>query len=341
MRLSDFDYYLPPELIAQKPLEKRDSSRLLVLYRKEGKMEHSEFKDLPDILRARDLLVFNDTKVFPARLIGRKADTSSQVEVLLLRSSMSNLWRAMVRPGRRIRVGTKLLFGDGELVGDVVERYEDGTRLIDFKYEGDFEAVLNKLGEIPLPPYIKSPLEDEDRYQTVYATHRGSAAAPTAGLHFTEELLTKIEEKGIDRAFLTLHVGMGTFRPVRTEDITDHRMSTEYYEVGNEVAFKVNSTRSRGGRVIAVGTTTTRVLENLADEKGYIVPESGMTDLFIRPGYRFKVIDVLITNFHLPKSTLFILVCAFAGYDLARIAYEEAIKRQYRFYSFGDAMIIL
>lgn len=341
MRLEEFDYDLPPELIAQTPLDRRDESRLLVLERESGKMEHRVFHDLPAYLRPGDVLVLNDTRVLPARLIGRRKHTGGKVEVLLLRELGSDRWEVLVKPGRRCPEGEELVFGDGKLTGRVLNRTEEGGRIIAFSPGGPkFLETLNEIGKVPLPPYIRTELKDQERYQTVYARHLGSAAAPTAGLHFTPELLKAIEERGIAILYLTLHVGLGTFRPVREERIEDHRMHEEYYVVRPGVAEAVNAAKKEGRRVVAVGTTVVRTLES-AGKSGEVKAGAGWTDLFIYPGFEFRIVDALVTNFHLPKSTLLMLVSAFAGREKILRAYQEAIRERYRFFSFGDAMLII
>ena len=341
MRKEDFYFDLPEELIAQDPLEDRSSSRLLVLDKETGKVEHHVFREIIDYLQEGDCLVINDTKVIPARLIGSKIGTDAKIEVLLLKRKENDVWETLVKPGKKAKVGTRISFGDGLLVGEVVDIVEEGNRLIHFEYEGIFEEILDQLGEMPLPPYITHKLQDKNRYQTVYAKHEGSAAAPTAGLHFTPELLAAIEAKGIRIARVTLHVGLGTFRPVKVEDVTQHHMHSEYYQVTQEAADIINDTKKRGGRVIAVGTTSTRTLESVADEDGTMHAAGGWTEIFIYPGYKFKCIDALITNFHLPESTLLMLVSALAGKEHIMHAYETAVQERYRFFSFGDAMMIL
>ena len=341
MKTSDFYYDLPEELIAQDPLAERSSSKLMILDRASGQIEHKIFKDIMDELHPEDCLVINDTKVIPARLHGVKEDTGAHIEVLLLKRKSDSLWETLVRPGKKARPGARISFGDGLLVGEVLDVVEEGNRLIRFEYDGIFEEVLDQLGEMPLPPYITHKLQDKNRYQTVYAKHEGSAAAPTAGLHFTEELLQMIQEKGIRIARVTLHVGLGTFRPVKVEDVNDHHMHSEFYMVSQEAADIINETKRNGGRVISVGTTSTRTLESVADENGWIKETSGWTEIFIYPGYSFKVIDALITNFHLPESTLVMLVSALAGREHVLEAYEEAVRQRYRFFSFGDAMLII
>ena len=340
MKTSDFYYDLPEELIAQDPLAERSSSKLMVLDKASGQIEHKIFKDILDELHPEDCLVINDTKVIPARLHGAKEDTGAHVEVLLLKRKSDSVWETLVRPGKKARPGARISFGDGLLVGEVLDVVEEGNRLIRFEYEGIFEEVLDQLGEMPLPPYITHKLQDKNRYQTVYAKHEGSAAAPTAGLHFTEELLQKIQDKGIRIARVTLHVGLGTFRPVKVEDVNDHHMHSEFYMVSQEAADIINETKRNGGRVISVGTTSTRTLESVADENGWIKETSGWTEIFIYPGYKFKCIDALITNFHLPESTLLMLVSALADKEKILNAYETAVNERYRFFSFGDAMFI-
>ncbi len=339
--LSDYYYELPEELIAQDPLEKRDSSRLMVVDRKTGAVSHKHFHDIIDYLNPGDCLVINDTKVIPARLIGVKPDTGASVEVLLLKRHEEKLWEAIVRPGKKLRPGAKVSFGDGLLIGEIVEVLNEGNRLVRFEYEGIWEELLDKLGQMPLPPYITHKLKDKNRYQTVYAKHEGSAAAPTAGLHFTEELLKRIEEKGIRIARVTLHVGLGTFRPVKVDNILEHHMHSEYYMIDEEAAKIINETKASGGRVISVGTTSTRTLETAGQADGTIKASSGDTDIFIYPGYKFKIVDGLITNFHLPESTLLMLVSAFSDRERILKVYEEAVRERYRFFSFGDAMFIV
>lgn len=340
MKTSDFYYDLPQELIAQDPLKKRSDSRLMHLDRKTGQICHQHFTDILRWLHPGDCLVINDTKVIPARLFGRKEDTDAHIEILLLKRRDKDVWETLVKPGKKAKPGTKLIFGDGRLKGEVIDIVEEGNRLIHFTYEGIFEEILDSLGEMPLPPYITHKLEDKNRYQTVYAKHDGSAAAPTAGLHFTEELLEQVKVKGVSIAHVTLHVGLGTFRPVKVEDVTQHHMHSEFYVVEEEQARLINETKAAGGRIISVGTTSCRTLESAGDETGVVKAGSGWTDIFIYPGYRFKVIDGLITNFHLPESTLLMLVSALAGKDTIMKAYEEAVKERYRFFSFGDAMFI-
>lgn len=341
MKRQDFYYELPEELIAQDPLEDRSSSRLLVLDKESGAVSHHVFKDVIDYLNEGDCLVINDTKVLPARLIGAKVGTDAKIEVLLLKRKENNIWETLVKPGKKAKIGTKISFGDGLLMGEVVDIVEEGNRLIQFTYEGIFEEILDQLGQMPLPPYITHHLEDKNRYQTVYAEHTGSAAAPTAGLHFTPELLEKIEKKGVDIARVTLHVGLGTFRPVKVDEITDHHMHSEFFQIEEEAATKINRAKDTGKKVICVGTTSCRTVESAADETGHLKACSGWTEIFIYPGYQFKVLDSLITNFHLPESTLVMLVSALAGREHMLAAYEEAVKERYRFFSFGDAMMIL
>ncbi len=338
---SDFYFELPPELIAQEPLRDRSASRLLVLNKDTGETEHHVFRDILSYLNPGDALVLNDTKVIPARLLGHKADTGAAVEVLLLKRRDKDIWETLVKPGKKCRAGARLVFGEGLLSGEVLETVEEGNRLIRFSYDGIFEEVLDKLGEMPLPPYITHKLRDRERYQTVYARYEGSAAAPTAGLHFTEELLKKIEDKGVRIVYVTLHVGLGTFRPVKAENILEHHMHSEYYRVTEEAADTVNCVKAAGGRIFCVGTTSCRTLESAADESGKLRAGCGNTDIFIYPGYRFKVLDALITNFHLPESTLVMLVSALAGRERVLAAYREAVREKYRFFSFGDAMLIL
>jgi len=341
MKTSDFYYDLPQELIAQDPLEDRSSSRLMVLDKETGAVKHHVFRDILAYLNPGDCLVINNTKVIPARLYGSKVGTDAKIEVLLLKRRENNIWETLVKPGKKCRVGTKISFGEGLLTGEVVDVVEEGNRLIQFQYEGVFEEILDQLGQMPLPPYITHQLKDKNRYQTVYAKYDGSAAAPTAGLHFTPELLEKIREKGVQVAEVTLHVGLGTFRPVKVEDVTEHHMHSEFYVVEEEQAKLINDTKKAGGRVISVGTTSCRTLESASTEDGMVHPGSGWTDIFIYPGYQFKVIDALITNFHLPESTLLMLVSALAGKDHIMAAYQEAVKERYRFFSFGDAMFII
>ena len=338
MKVSDFTFDLPEELIAQDPLEDRSSSRLLTLDKNTGEIGHDVFHNIVNYLKPGDCLVLNNTKVIPARLIGAKEETGGKVEVLLLKRKQDNVWETLVKPGKKARPGARISFGDGKLVGEVIDVVDEGNRLVKFEYEGIFEEVLDELGQMPLPPYIHETLKDKDRYQTVYAKYEGSAAAPTAGLHFTDELLEQIQEKGIEIANVTLHVGIGTFRPVKEENIEDHDMHTEHYYIKKEDADKINKAKSNGNRVIAVGTTSCRVLESVADENGQVKEIEGDTNIFIYPGY--KCIDALITNFHLPESTLIMLVSAFSNREFIMKAYNEAVKEKYRFFSFGDAMFI-
>ena len=341
MKTSDFYFDLPKELIAQDPLEDRSSSRLLVLDRKTGAREHRIFRDIVEYLNPGDCLVINNTKVIPARLYGAKEGTQAKIEILLLKRREGDVWETLVKPGKKAKPGTKISFGDGLLMGEVLDVVDEGNRLIKFTYDGIFEEILDQLGQMPLPPYITHQLKDKNRYQTVYAKHDGSAAAPTAGLHFTPELLRQIEEKGVKIAHVTLHVGLGTFRPVKVEDVTQHHMHSEYFFIEGDQAKLINDTKAAGGRVIAVGTTSCRTLESAVGEDGKLKATSGWTDIFIYPGYQFKVIDALITNFHLPESTLLMLVSALAGKENIMNAYEEAVKERYRFFSFGDAMFIM
>ncbi len=340
LKKSDFYFDLPQELIAQDPLEDRSSSRLLVLDRKTGAVEHHTFKEIMNYVRSGDCLVLNNTKVIPARLMGVKEDTGAAIEVLLLKRRDNDVWETLVKPGKKARPGAKIVFGDGCLRAEVLD-VEEGNRLIRFDYEGIFEEVLDRLGEMPLPPYITHKLQDKNRYQTVYAKYEGSAAAPTAGLHFTEELLAQIEEMGVNIAYVTLHVGLGTFRPVKADNILEHHMHSEHYEVTPETAELINRTKESGGRVICVGTTSCRTVESAAEESGRVQPGCGDTEIFIYPGYRFKVLDCLITNFHLPESTLVMLVSALAGRENVLAAYREAVEERYRFFSFGDAMLVI
>lgn len=340
MNVKDYDYDLPEELIAQDPLEDRSSSRLMVLDRQTGDVEHRHFTDILEYLHPGDCLVINNTKVIPARLFGVKEDTQAKIEVLLLKRKENDIWETLVKPGKKAKPGTKHVFGDGLLTAEVVDVVEEGNRLIQFHYDGIFEEILDQLGQMPLPPYITHQLKDKNRYQTVYAKYDGSAAAPTAGLHFTKELLQKVKDMGVDIAEVTLHVGLGTFRPVKVENVLDHHMHSEFYMVSQEAADKINRAKESGHRVIAVGTTSTRTLEAAADENGRLHETSGWTEIFIYPGYQFKVIDALITNFHLPQSTLVMLVSALAGREHVLHAYEIAVKERYRFFSFGDAMLI-
>ena len=341
LKLTDFYYELPQELIAQDPLVDRSSSRLLVFHKDTKEMEHKIFKDITDYLKPGDCLVINDTKVIPARLIGEKEETGAKIELLLLKRISDTKWETLVKPGKKAKVGTKISFGNGLLKATIVDVLEEGNRLIEFEFEGIFEEILDELGQMPLPPYITHQLQDKTRYQTVYAKHEGSAAAPTAGLHFTNELLEKVKEMGVSIAHVTLHVGLGTFRPVKVENVLEHHMHSEYYCIEEADATLINDTKKKGGRVISVGTTSTRTLESVADENGRIHAGSGWTDIFIYPGYEFKIIDGLITNFHLPESTLLMLVSAFADRESIMKVYETAVKEKYRFFSFGDAMLLI
>ena len=341
MKTSDFYFDLPQEQIAQDPLKDRSSSRLLVLDKETGEYEHRVFRDIVDYLHPGDCLVLNNTKVIPARLFGEKEGTGAHIEILLLKRRENDIWETLVKPGRKAKPGTKISFGGGLLTGEVMDVVEEGNRLIRFSYEGIFEEILDQLGQMPLPPYITHQLKDKNRYQTVYAKYDGSAAAPTAGLHFTPELLKQVKEMGVEIAEVTLHVGLGTFRPVKVENVLEHHMHSEFYMIDEEAAEKINRTRENGGRVICVGTTSCRTIESAADENGRLKASSGWTDIFIYPGYRFQVLDCLITNFHLPESTLLMLVSALAGREHILAAYEEAVKQGYRFFSFGDAMLII
>ena len=340
MKTSDFYFDLPEELIAQDPLEDRTSSRLLVLDKETGETEHHVFRDVLDMVGPGDCMVLNNTKVIPARLYGSKEDTGAGIEILLLKRLEKDMWECLVKPGKKCKPGARIVFGDGRLKAEIKETKEDGNRLIAFEYEGIWEEVLDALGEMPLPPYITHKLQDKNRYQTVYAKYEGSAAAPTAGLHFTRDLLEQIEEKGVKIAYVTLHVGLGTFRPVKVDDVTSHHMHSEYYEVTEETARIVNETKANGGRIICVGTTSCRTVESASTEDGVLRAGCGNTEIFIYPGYKFKILDALITNFHLPESTLVMLVSALAGKEQVLGAYEEAIKERYRFFSFGDAMFV-
>ena len=341
MELSDFNYELPQELIAQDPLEDRASSRLMVLDKETGEIEHKTFRDIKQYLRKGDCLVINDTKVIPARLIGVKEGTGAKIEVLLLTRKENNVWETLVKPGKKCRTGTVIEFGDGLLKGTVIGQTEEGNRFVQFSFDGIFEEILDQLGQMPLPPYITHKLKDRNRYQTVYAEHDGSAAAPTAGLHFTKELLQEIREMGVDIVHVTLHVGLGTFRPVKEKDVLKHHMHSEFYIVPQDAADRINAAKAAGNRVICVGTTSCRTIESAADEEGIVHAKSDWTSIFIYPGYKFKVLDCLITNFHLPESTLIMLVSALAGREHVLAAYEEAVRERYRFFSFGDAMFIL
>ncbi|MBR6148567.1 MAG: tRNA preQ1(34) S-adenosylmethionine ribosyltransferase-isomerase QueA [Lachnospiraceae bacterium] len=340
MKTSDFYYELPQELIAQDPLEDRSSSRLMVLNKNNGRVSHKRFSDITEYLRKGDCLVLNNTKVIPARLLGVKEDTGAAVEVFLLKRLDANTWETLVKPGKKLKPGARVVFGDGLLRCEIKEVVQEGNRIVSFEYDGIWEEVLDKLGEMPLPPYITHKLQDKNRYQTVYAKFEGSAAAPTAGLHFTKELLKQIEDMGVDIAYVTLHVGLGTFRPVKVDDVTEHHMHSEYYIVDQDAADKINRAKASGNRVICVGTTSCRTIESAADENGHIEPIQGDTSIFIYPGYKFKLLDCLITNFHLPESTLIMLVSALAGRENVLNAYKEAVKERYRFFSFGDAMFI-
>lgn len=340
MKTSDFYYDLPEELIAQDPLEDRSSSRLMHLNRETGEISHHHFREILQFLRPGDCLVINDTKVIPARLYGHKEETGALIEILLLRRRENDIWECLVKPGKKARPGARLTFGNGILKGEILDIVDEGNRLIQFEYEGIFEEILDQLGEMPLPPYITHKLKDKNRYQTVYAKNEGSAAAPTAGLHFTKELLEQVEAMGVKIAHVTLHVGLGTFRPVKVEDVTEHHMHSEFYVVEEDQAALINETKQNGGRIISVGTTSCRTLESAADENGILHAGSGWTEIFIYPGYQFKIIDGLITNFHLPESTLLMLVSALAGKEHILAAYEEAVRERYRFFSFGDAMFI-
>lgn len=341
MEVREFYYFLPEELIAQEPIENRDESRLLVLKRYSGEICHRTFKDIVDYLNPGDCLVLNDTKVIPARLYGVKEDSGGKMEFVLLKNLGQDIWEVLVRPGRRARRGARFVFGNGELKAKIIDKTESGTRLVEFEYNGNFRELLNEIGIIPLPPYIKRELKNKNRYQTVYAKNEGSVAAPTAGLHFTEELLYKLQDKGINIGYVTLHVGLDTFRPVKVKNIEEHKMHSEYFEVSEDTCGLINHTKEIGKRVIAVGTTSCRVIETIANNDGKVNPGKGWTELFIYPGYKFKVMDGLVTNFHLPESTLLMLVSAFAGKDNIMKAYREAIEKKYRFFSFGDAMLII
>lgn len=340
MEVKDFYFDLPEDLIAQHPLKNRDESKLMVVDKNTGKIENKIFKDIIDYLQPGDCLVLNNTRVMPARLIGCKEESGGKMEFLLLKRIDKDRWETLVKPGKRAQIGSRFTFGNGELKAEVISLGEEGNRVVKFEYDGIFEEVLDRLGQMPLPPYIKETLEDKERYQTVYSKEVGSAAAPTAGLHFTEELLKNIKEKGVNIAFVTLHVGLGTFRPVKAETVEEHTMHSEYYVMSKETADIINSTKANGKRVIAVGTTSNRTLETIADESGRVKEQSGWTDIFIYPGYRFKIVDALITNFHLPESTLIMLVSAFSSRDIIMNAYNTAVKNNYRFFSFGDAMFI-
>lgn len=340
MRRQDFSFDLPQELIAQDPLKDRAGSRLLVLDKETGETSHHVFREIKDYLHPGDCLVINDTKVIPARLIGSKIGTDAKIEILLLKRKEDNVWETLVKPGKKAKPGARISFGEGLLIGEVIDVVEEGNRLVRFTYDGIFEEILDQLGQMPLPPYITHQLEDKNRYQTVYAKHSGSAAAPTAGLHFTPKLLQEIEGEGVDIASVTLHVGLGTFRPVKVDNILEHHMHSEFYQIEESEAEKINRAKEKGGRVICVGTTSCRTIESAADENGHLRAGSGWTDIFIYPGYKFKLLDCLITNFHLPESTLLMLVSALAGREHVLAAYEEAVRERYRFFSFGDAMFI-
>lgn len=341
MDVHDFYFDLPEELIAQEPLEERDMARLMVLHKDTGAIEHKIFKDIADYLHAGDCLVLNDTRVIPARLLGRKADTNGKMEFVLLTNKGGDVWEVLVKPGRRARIGAKFVFGNGELTAEVLDETKSGTRLVKFYYDGLFDDILDKLGKMPLPPYIKKQLDDSEMYQTVYSKNEGSAAAPTAGLHFTEKLLEDIEKKGVHIVYITLHVGLGTFRPVKVQNVEEHEMHSEIFIVSQDAADTINMARKDGGKIFSVGTTTTRTLESSCDSEGNILAQSGWTNIFIYPGYKFKVIDALITNFHLPESTLIMLVSALAGRENILNAYRVAVENRYRFFSFGDAMLII
>ena len=340
MKVSDFSYILPEQLIAQEPVKERHLSRLLVLERYTGKIEHRVFKDIVNYLDKGDCLVLNDSRVIPARLLGRREDTGGRIEFVLIRKIEDDVWEVILKPGRRAKPKARFVFGDGTLRAEILETVEDGNRLVKFEYEGIFEDILERIGMIPLPPYITKDIKDPERYQTVYSRNKGSAAAPTAGLHFTGELLDEIRKRGVLTEFITLHVGLGTFRPVKVENITEHKMHPEYFNISEKTCNTINNVKKNGKRIIAVGTTSCRVLESVADDDGKVSAKSGETSLFIYPGYRFKVVDALITNFHLPESTLIMLVSAFAGREKILEAYKTAIEENYRFFSFGDAMLI-
>lgn len=340
MKTSDFNYNLPEELIAQVPIADRSSSRLMVVDKKSGEIEHKIFKDIIDYLEEGDCLVLNDTRVIPARLIGSKVETGGKIEFLLLKRNEDDTWETLVKPGRKAKIGSEFTFGDDKLIAKVVGMGDDGSRIVKFKYDGIFEEILDELGNMPLPPYITEKLEDRERYQTVYSKHSGSAAAPTAGLHFTEDLLEEIRKKGVDEAFVTLHVGLGTFRPVKVDDVLEHKMHSEYFIVNQEAADKINKAKKNRKKVICVGTTSCRTIESASEEDGTLKAKSGWTEIFIYPGYDFKIMDNLITNFHLPESTLIMLVSALSSKEKILNAYEEAVKERYRFFSFGDAMFL-
>ena len=340
MKVKDFNFELPQELIAQHPMEKRDESRLMVVNKMSSEIEHKKFKDIIEYLNPGDCLVLNDTRVLPARLLGEKEGSGGKMEFLLLKRIDVDHWETLVKPGKKAKIGARFIFGNGELKAQIISVSEGGSRIVQFEFEGIFEEVLDKLGEMPLPPYITEKLEDKERYQTVFSREIGSAAAPTAGLHFTEDLLRQIKAKGIKIAFVTLHIGLGTFRPVKAEVVEDHEMHSEFYVLNSETADIINETKDNGGRIIAVGTTSNRTLESISNDNGRVEEKSGWTDIFIYPGYKFKIVDALITNFHLPESTLIMLVSAFAGRDLVMGAYDMAVKEKYRFFSFGDAMFL-
>ena len=340
MKVKDFYFDLPKELIAQHPVKKRDESRLMVVNKTNNEIKHRQFKNIIEYLNPGDCLVLNDTRVLPARLLGVKEGTGGKMEFLLLKRIDINHWETLVKPGKKAKIGTRFVFGNGELKADVISVSEGGSRIVRFEFDGIFEEILDKLGEMPLPPYITEKLEDKERYQTVFSKAVGSAAAPTAGLHFTEELLAQIKAKGVKIAFVTLHIGLGTFRPVKTDVVEEHEMHSEYYVLNKETAEVINEAKENGGKVIAVGTTSNRTLESIADESGKVCEKSGWTDIFIYPGYKFKIVDAIITNFHLPESTLIMLVSAFAGQELIMGAYSMAVKEKYRFFSFGDAMFL-
>ncbi|ABN52193.1 MAG TPA: tRNA preQ1(34) S-adenosylmethionine ribosyltransferase-isomerase QueA [Hungateiclostridium thermocellum] len=340
MKVSDFYYDLPQELIAQEPVEKRDMSRLMVLDKETGKISHKRFKDIVEYINKGDCLVLNDTRVIPARLLGEKEGTGGKIEFVLLKRINGDVWEVILKPGKKAKPGARFVFGNGELKAEVIEIVEEGNRLVRFEYDGIFEEILDRIGIVPLPPYITKKLDDAERYQTVYSRYKGSAAAPTAGLHFTLELLEELAGRGVKIAYVTLHVGLGTFRPVKVENLEEHKMHSEFYRIKEEDCDKINSTKQNGGKIIAVGTTSCRVLETVGDENGIVRPQSGWTDIFIYPGYKFKVVDSLITNFHLPESTLIMLVSALAGREKILEAYNIAVKERYRFFSFGDAMFI-
>ena len=340
MKTSDFNFDLPEELIAQVPIKDRTSSKLMVLDKETGEIEHRIFRDIIDYLNPGDCLVLNDTRVIPARLIGSKVETGGKIEFLLLKRTEDDTWETLVKPGKRAKIGARFSFGDGKLIAEVVGMGEDGARIVKFEYNGIFEEILDELGNMPLPPYITERLDDKERYQTVYSKEQGSAAAPTAGLHFTKELLEEVKKKGVNIAYVTLHVGLGTFRPVKVDDVNEHVMHSEFYHLEEEDAKIINDTKKRGNKIISVGTTSTRTLETIGDENGFVKAQSGWTNIFIYPGYEFKVVDKLITNFHLPESTLIMLVSALSGKEKVMNAYNEAVKERYRFFSFGDSMII-